>query len=49
MGLEFQDSLITYEKRHKKIVRKFGNFNFSCNLKLLQIIITAQQLMVSPD
>ena len=24
-------------------------FSFSCNMKLLQIIITAQQLMVSPD
>ena len=28
---------------------KVSNFNFSCNVKLLQIIITAQQLMVSPD
>ena len=28
---------------------KISNFNFSCNVKLLQIIITAQQLMVSPN
>ena len=28
---------------------KVSNFNFSCNVKILQIIITAQQLMVSPD
>ena len=28
---------------------KISNFNVSCNVKLLQIIITAQQLMVSPD
>ena len=28
---------------------KISNFNFSCNVKLLQIIITAHQLMVSPD
>ena len=28
---------------------EISNFNFSCNLKLLQIIITAQQLMVSPN
>ena len=28
---------------------QFSKFNFSCNVKLLQIIITTQQLMVSPD
>ena len=28
---------------------QFSNFNFSCNVKLLQITITAHQLMVSPD
>ena len=28
---------------------KISNFNFSCNVILLQIIIFAQQLMVSPD
>ena len=28
---------------------KISSFNFSCNVKLLQIIITAQQLIVSPD
>ena len=32
-----------------KLAFQFSNFNFSCNVKLLQIIITAQQLMVSPD
>ena len=28
---------------------KISNFNVSCNMKLLQIIITPQQLMVSPN
>ena len=28
---------------------KTSSFNFSCNVKVLQIVITAQQLMVSPN
>ena len=28
---------------------KISNFNFSCNRKLLQVIITVQQKMVSAD
>ena len=28
---------------------KMSNFNFPCNVKLIQITITVQQLMVSPD
>ena len=32
-----------------KLAILISNFNFSCNVNLLQIIMTAQQLMVYPD
>ena len=28
---------------------KMSNFNFPCNVKLIEIAITVEQLMVSPD
>ena len=45
VGLIYEEGGRAYTRGNNKI----SNFSFSCNVKLLQIIIISQQLMVSAD